>query len=113
MYGADAPEVRNDMRCDKRNRNNLAIGIASITWVYWVLLYVFIFGDLYISWPSAALVMKVLSPVMLIANITGVVFSLLSPINGRFRRLGTIALNAVPPIAAAWFIWWLFFGVRI
>lgn len=110
---AAAPKVRDYMRFDKNHRNNLAMGIASITWVYWVLLYVCIFRDLYISWPSGALVMKLLSPVMLIANITGVVFGLLSPINGRLWRIGTIVLNAVPLVAAVWFLWWLFFGVKI
>lgn len=95
------------------NRNNLAIAIAGVTWAYWAPFYVFIFRDLYLSWPAAAAVLKVLFPLALVANLAGVVLGLVFPAEGRLRAIGAVTLNAVPPVAAACFLWWLFFGVRI
>lgn len=78
-----------------------------------MLFYVAIFRDLYLSWPAGATVLKFLFPLALVANIAGVVFGLIFPAKGRPRAIGVVALNAVPPVAAACFLWWLFFGVRI
>lgn len=95
------------------NRDNLGIVIASLTLVYWVLFYVFILRDLYLSLTLVSLVVRSLFPVAILANIAGVVFGLVFPAKSRFRAIVAVALNIAPLIAAASLLWWLFFGVRI
>jgi hypothetical protein len=94
-------------------RDHLTILIVFVTWVYWVSFYACIFEDLYMTWPIGALALKLLFPVAFVANITGVVMALLLPMKSRLWRIAAVALNAAPPAAAAYFLWWLVFGVKI
>jgi len=94
-------------------RHHLIILIVFATWAYWVTFYVCVFGEFYMTWLVGALALKLLFPVAFVANIAGVVLALLFPMNGRLWRIAAVILNAVPPAAAAYFLWWLFFGVKI
>ncbi len=87
--------------------------IVFLTWAYWLLFYVCVFEDLYLTWFVGALALKLLFPIAFVANITGAVLALLSPMKDRLWRIAAVALNLAPPAAAAYFLWWLLFGVRI
>lgn len=94
-------------------RHHLTILIVFVTWAYWVSFYVCVFADLYMTWLVGALALKLLFPVAFVVNMTGVVLALLLPMKSRLWRIAAVVLNAAPLAAAAYFLWWLLFGVRI
>lgn len=108
-----APKSEAQRSIHRMKRHHLTIGIVFVTWAYWVSFYVCVFGDLYMQWLVRGLALKLLFPVALVANITGVVLALLSPMKGRLWRITAVALNIAPLAIAGYFLWWLFFGVRI
>ena len=94
-------------------RLRASLWIAGICLVYWSLLYVFIFRDLYLVSGSTGFLLKTLAPFALIANLVGAGLGISSWSKGRVPAGIAILLNGVPVIGITWFVWWLFFGVKI
>ena len=96
----------------KRIRLSLLIGFVLLP--CWLLFYVFVFQDFYLSWPVAGMVLKVVLAPAPVANLVGILFALGSlPAVGARRAFAGIVLNGIPLLIGAWFLWWLFFGLRI
>jgi hypothetical protein len=80
----------------------------------WVVYGVVLFSDQYLRHPVAGIVLRLLMPLALLCNLVGVAMGL-----ARIRKdtktgvvLGLV-LNAVPPMIAAGFFLWLFFGFKM
>ena len=94
-------------------RAHVSFWIATPCLVYWTAFYIFVFQDLYLTFDTAGFMFKMLLPVVLIANLVGVVLGLASWSEQRSRAILAGALNGLPIISILWLGWWLFFGVRI
>lgn len=74
----------------------------------------FVFWDLYLSWPLAGLTVKALLPVVTFVNFIGLYRAIRGvPSAGVVFGASSIALHGVPLIVGTVLLWWLFFGVRI
>ena len=73
----------------------------------------FVFRDLYLVFPSAGFLLKMLAPFALIAHVIGVGLGLASWPRGKARAGMAAALNTLPFIGILGFVWWLGFGVKI
>ena len=80
---------------------------------YWVIFYLFVVQDRYFDNPDLGEILKTIMPVALIINIAGVVIGCIISAKERLRGIMVIAVYGVPLLAAAAFLWWLFFGVKI
>ena len=87
--------------------------IGWIALVYWVLFGVFLCGDLYLSWQTVGLLIKVLFPLACLANLFGLITALSLWKIRRREAAGLLLLHGPPLAAVAYGIWWLFFGVKI
>ena len=94
-------------------RCRVSFWIAGIGLLYWMHFYVFVFLDLYLVFPSAGFLLKMLVPFVLIAHLIGVGLGLASWPRGKARASMGTALNALPIIGILGFVWWLGFGVKI
>ena len=95
-------------------KNDLPLINGLVFMPYWILFYVFVFKDLYLSWSGAGQVLKAAFPVAAVANVVGAslaVFQLAT--GGKRRAMVGILLNGAPLLVGVWFLWWLIFGVRI
>lgn len=93
--------------------NSLPFWIGGLVLPYWMLFYVFLFQDLYLTWHSTALLLKSLLPVALIANVAGVLLGIVQWKQRTWQGSAAVALNGLPLVALACVVWWLFFGVKI
>jgi len=94
-------------------RIRIPIAAGCVTLAYWAVFYACVFQDGYLSWPLAGLVLKALLPVALAANIAGTLSIVRFPAGQNRQKALVIGLHGIPLAAAAGFLWWLFFGVRI
>lgn len=93
-------------------RIRITIAAGCVTLAYWALFYACVFQDGYLSWPLAGRVLKALLPVALAANIAGALSIVRFPAGQNRKKALVIGLHGIP-LAAAGFLWWLFFEVRI
>lgn len=93
--------------------NSLPFWIGGLVVPYWLLLYVFLFQDLYLTWHSTALLLKSLLPAAVIANVAGVFLGVVQWKQRKLQGSVAVAVNGLPFVAAACVVWWLFFGVKI
>ena len=91
----------------------VAVAVGCVAVPYWILYYVFVFGDLYFDHPGPALVLKPLFPIFLASHITGLIIGVISRKASGRRAILAVGLNGAPLILAVGFFWWLFFGVKI
>lgn len=80
---------------------------------YWAAFYIWVFSDLYLTWPSLGLVVKLLVPLVGIAHLVGVGLGMASWKTQRSLALWAVGLNGLPLVGGLVFLWWLFFGVKI
>ena len=101
------------MHLTSKKRIRITIAAGCVTLAYWAVFYAYVFQDWYLSWSSAGLVLKALLPVALAANIAGTLSIVRFPAGQNRKKALAIGLHSIPLAAAAGFLWWLFFGVRI
>ena len=87
--------------------------IAGFCLAYWAVFYPFVFSDLYLTFDTAGFLLKLLVPVVFVANLVGTVLGFASWSKRRTLAGLAAALNALPVMGLLWFVWWLFFGVKI
>ncbi len=91
-----------------------AIVLGLTVLVYWVVYWVFLFGDYYLVWTDAGGMLKLLFPVAALCNVIGIVVSIWRIGRGpRGPVIIVLVLNALPLIVGAGFFVWLFFGFRM
>jgi hypothetical protein len=93
--------------------NRIPIWIAGITLPYWIILAIFILRDLYLVYDSFSLLLKAIAPLALIANLIGVGIGMALLPKHKAKAGWVVFLNLLPLIGMLYFIWWLFFGVKI
>ncbi|MBP7828365.1 MAG: hypothetical protein KA248_00460 [Kiritimatiellae bacterium] len=91
----------------------MARGIGWGALGYWVVFWIFVYGDFYLSRPVAATALKLFFPVACLMNLYGLVTALSLWSVRRREAAGLLLLHAPPLAAVAYGIWWLFFGVKI
>lgn len=87
--------------------------IGGLCLTYWAVLAMFIFSDLYLVNDADGFFLKLLAPGVLVANLIGIGLGLASWSTHRRAANAAILCNGLPVIGVAWFVWWLFFGVKI
>jgi hypothetical protein len=96
----------------KKTRYTIMAGCT--IFAYWIVFYIFVFGDVYLFWPMAGLLIKVLLPFAFAANIAGMILAVVRiPTEQNVEKAMALALHGIPLVSGVGFIWWLFFGVRI
>lgn len=95
------------------NRKNMIIVIGYIIIVYWIIFYIFSLLDLYLSYPLFGDILKVFFPVAFTANFAGMFLGYLFCSSTRTAKIMICTLHGIPVLVALWFIWWLFFSIRI
>lgn len=87
--------------------------IAVVCLVYWIPLVLFVYFDLYLEFDSDLFFLKLLAPVVLVANIVGFSLGVQGRSGHRIMGLVAMVMNLLPIMGVLWFIWWLGFGVKI
>lgn len=91
-----------------------ATRLGLIALVCWVAYGVFLLSDLYLRFPVAGIALRLLVPWALLCNLVGIGIGITRL---RKDKVSVIALgfllNAVPPMIAAGFFLWLFFGFKM
>ncbi len=87
--------------------------IAGFCLAYWAGFYLFVFQDLYLSFDRTGDLLKILAPLALIANFVGTVLALSSRSERKTLTGLAVLLNTLPIAGILWFLWWLFFGVKL
>ena len=95
----------------KPERTSIWIGGIGLT--YWPALAVFILRDLYLDYALVGTFLKLLTPCALLANLLGIGLGLASWRKNTTLACVAIGLNTLPIVGVLWFLWWLFFGLRI
>jgi hypothetical protein len=96
------------------DRNTLNPVLGCFTWAYWGAFYALVFLDASLSWPAVMLLLKLLFPIVTALNVAGMIMGLFALRAERnAAAIWSLCLHGFPLVAAAWFVWWLFFGVAI
>jgi hypothetical protein len=91
-----------------------ALLLGLIVLAYWVVHWVFLLGDYYLTSTGVAVTLKLLLPVAVSCNLVCIVASICRIRHGRRGRvLASLVLNALPLIVSAGIFAWLFFGLRM
>jgi len=94
----------------------LQIILALILLIYWLVFYIFVLNDLYLSHQFLGMILRVFFPIAILINIICTIYAifLLAKKKGRkFRNFAALILNIVPILGVIFFLSWLFFGIKI
>jgi len=80
----------------------------------WVVYITFVMLDLYLRYPVAGIALRLLVPWAALCNLVGIGLGLVRIRKDQKRMIVLgLVLNAVPPMIAAGFFLWLFFGFKM
>ena len=95
----------------RRTTGAFIIGIISI--VYWLLFWIVIFSDSYLTWPRTGAILKIFFYPIILLNSGGIIFGITLWKKTRSKALGLISVNVFPLVVTAGFFFWLFFWFKM